>query len=158
MKTGPKPKTLMDRFLAKAVQGHGCWTWTGVGRTNGYGVLSKGGSLGGIILAHRAAFLLFKGEIPDGLLVRHSCDNKLCVNPDHLLLGTHQDNMNDAVERRRMCAGERQQGAKLTSEKVAEARSLHASGASIASLARRYGIADETLGKAIHRKTWRHVA
>jgi hypothetical protein len=79
-------------------QGHalGCWEWTGAVQAPGYGCFSLDGEP---MLAHRASWLLFKGPIPASeertLSVLHHCDNKLCVNPEHLFLGTHSDNAVD---------------------------------------------------------------
>jgi hypothetical protein len=84
----------------KSYSARGCWLWTAsfTGKTHKYGQISVRGH---IWKAHRLAYLLHNGEIPTGLHVRHTCDNPSCVNPDHLLAGTHQDNMRDAVERGR---------------------------------------------------------
>lgn len=74
----------------------GCWLWTGDQTTNGYGRVEFKKKR---IRAHRFSYETFKGNIEDGLLVCHSCDVKLCVNPEHLWLGTHQDNMEDAYKK-----------------------------------------------------------
>lgn len=72
----------------------GCWLWLGVMLDLGYGQLK---CCSVVYKAHRASYIAFKGPIPEGLIVRHTCNVKLCVNPDHLILGTHQDNIDDAV-------------------------------------------------------------
>jgi hypothetical protein len=81
----------------------GCWEWSGPQRAtrSGYGVISLHPS----VLAHRFAYELFHGPIPDGLLVRHRCDNPPCVHPDHLLVGTNADNVRDMWERGRARPG-----------------------------------------------------
>jgi len=101
-------RSLEDRFNEKwvPVTESGCWLWTGAvsgGKASGvqYGYISVGGRSGSGQRAHRVSYQLHNGDIPEGLFVRHKCDNPLCVNPDHLELGTHQDNMQDMAERGR---------------------------------------------------------
>ena len=82
----------------------GCWLWIGSLKNSGYGQVGWGSVLDGsrtMLSAHRAAYLAFNGPIPDGLLVRHICDNKVCVNPDHLIVGTQSDNLDDMTCRGR---------------------------------------------------------
>jgi len=100
----PAPKAPFIRFLALAQQRkYGCWEWTGTCTANGYGQIK---AFGKMVSAHRFSYELHKGPIPSGLEVMHSCDNKKCVNPDHLLAGTHAQNMREAGERGRMRSGE----------------------------------------------------
>lgn len=91
----------IKRFLAKVEKTDGCWNWT-AGRDHsgkGYGSFHYGGKVVG---AHQFSFELHHGPIPVGLCVLHSCDNKICVRPDHLHSGTHKKNMEEAVQRGRM--------------------------------------------------------
>lgn len=76
----------------------GCWIWTGTRDKAGYGKINRAGKN---YRAHRFFYSFFKGEIPKGLLVCHSCDVPSCVNPDHLWVGTHSDNQNDAYKKGR---------------------------------------------------------
>lgn len=107
-----------DRFLTYVNKTEGCWIWVGGTTKNRkprkpsenkhiYGQFYWKEIGRNSIAAHRASYLLFVGKIPEGLLVRHSCDNGLCVNPEHLELGTHKDNMKDMIERGRSAKGER---------------------------------------------------
>ena len=90
----------MERFWSKVnKQGiNECWEWQSRVIPEGYGQISMGKTNK---YAHRVAYELTHGEIPNGKCVRHTCDNRACVNPKHLLLGTHQDNMDDMVIRGR---------------------------------------------------------
>lgn len=92
------------RFWARVAQGDGCWEWQGLRDGNGYGLFGVANRNHG---AHRASWEIANGPIPDGLMVRHDCDNPPCVRPDHLRLGTALDNARDAMERRRYQYGDR---------------------------------------------------
>lgn len=98
---GPKFQNPEDRFWRR-VKKHpnGCWNWIGKKLTTGYGVFKLGPKKHRKnIKAHRFSYELHFGPIPGGLLVLHKCDNKLCVNPEHLELGSHSKNLYDAYER-----------------------------------------------------------
>src|SRR5882724_814459 len=100
----------IDDFMAK-VEKHsatGCWMWKGSFFSRGYGsfnIIEDGRYKA--IKANRQSWIYFRGPIPDGLFVLHKCDNKACVNPDHLYVGTHRQNMDDAIERKQMVSGTR---------------------------------------------------
>lgn len=81
----------------------GCWMWNGSAYKNGYGWLKVFGS---VKSAHRYSFELHKGPIPEGLEILHSCDNRRCINPDHLRAGTHKENMHEAANRGGIRRGE----------------------------------------------------
>ena|SRR6185295_12313572 len=91
----------MQNFFDKVKKTSVCWEWTGGSRGVGYGAIKFEGR---VVDAHRVSYILHKGPIPDGLLVCHSCDNRNCVNPDHLFLGTYQDNRQDCVKKGRSVA------------------------------------------------------
>jgi len=103
-KFGPRPGesglTTREKFLLRVNNRvrNGCWYWMGSKNKQGYGQFSWNGKSGG---AHRAAYELFKGPIPEGLCVCHKCDRPFCVNPEHLFLGTHKDNSEDMVAKGR---------------------------------------------------------
>jgi hypothetical protein len=149
--------TPRERFLAKVCPepGSGCWLWRGQLRPDGYGVLWLDGKSHS---AHRAAWVLFRGEIDPGLLVCHKCDVRACVNPEHLFLGTHTDNARDRQEKGRSMLGEKVHSSKLSAKQVSRIKRMLAEGCMYESeLARAFGVTPPTI-RAIARGTaWRHV-
>lgn len=93
----------MDKILKKITYEGDCWVWTGCKNTDGYPKLNRkvDGKWNANVKGHRYVYQQVNGEIPDGMVVRHKCDNVLCLNPDHLEIGTPTDNMKDRVERGR---------------------------------------------------------
>lgn len=117
-------KTLEERFEEKCipVTESGCWLWLNSLTSSGYGKIYYEGKLW---LAHRVSYLIYKGKIPKGNVVMHRCDNKLCVNPEHLLLGTHKDNTHDMMNKGRgNLSGEFNSNNKLTKKDVLEIKDL----------------------------------
>lgn len=107
----------IDRFMAKVKVSDECWEWNGSTLKDGYGRFALGNLE---TLAHRVSYRLFKGNIPDGLKVCHACDNRLCVRPEHLFLGTQKQNMEDALSKDR-CIGPK---SSLTSEDIRDIKAL----------------------------------
>jgi hypothetical protein len=121
-----------------------CWIWTGARRPDGYGQLKVRGRT---FAAHRLAWQWENGRDPGDAMVLHSCDNRACVNPAHLRLGTNADNMRDMVERSRG-------GIALAAEEVVHIIMSPASGAS---LARFYGVTSTTIYLIRRRRKWQHL-
>ena len=145
-------------FWARVRKSDGCWLWTGSSGPNRYGEVRLNGRRMG---AHRMAWILAYGAIPDGISVLHHCDNPPCVRPDHLFLGTDNDNIQDMIRkgRNRPGSGERHALHKLTDEKVARIRAIYAQGGvSQIELATEYGVDESVISRAITGRTWKHVA
>lgn len=133
---------------------NGCWVWTASRKERGYGQFYWRGKMH---RAHRLAWVLIKGD-PGKLEVAHTCDNRVCVNLDHLFLATHQENMADQVAKDRHTRGERNFWAKLTDAQVLEIRSLYTGKrGEQAALARQYGISFGMVTSIVNRRTWRHI-
>jgi len=148
--------TTEERFWVK-VDRRGpdeCWEWRAYRNRDGYGSFS--GKNRRLVGAHRVSYQLCCGADPGDLHVCHTCDNPGCVNPAHLFLGTHSDNMRDKESKRRgrHAKGESHWRAKLTEEDVLVIR---ASTDSTYALAKRYGVDPAVIGSAISGKTWCHL-
>lgn len=155
--------TLEARFWGKVAIGKpdDCWEWQAtVNVTSGYGAFTLRGK---DRPAHRVAYeLRHDAEPPDDLFVCHTCDNRRCVNPAHLFLGTRQDNVDDMMRKGRLADmhGEKSPIHKLTEKDVRYIRSVFMSGSPEfggAALARKFGVTQAAVWNVIHRKTWRHV-
>lgn len=144
-----RARSLLARFTAASVPEpmSGCWLWLNSVDRWGYGRVEIGYRQLG---AHRAAWELFRGTIPQGLLVLHRCDVPSCVNPDHLFLGTPRDNMEDAARKGR-------KSNKLTPEIVREIRRDGTAGATTVALAAKYRLSRSTVDDILGGKLWRHV-
>lgn len=133
----------------------GCLLWQGGMAGPGYGTLYHKGRHR---YAHRLAWELTFGPIPAGMHVLHKCDRPLCVNPDHLFLGTHQENMADRERKRRSARGERHGRAKLSKRQVrAIRREYAAGGVTLRELAEEYGVTPAHISAIGRGKAWAHL-
>lgn len=149
--------TPRERFLAKVCPepNGGCWLWRGMVVGSGYGMARFERK---IYPAHRLAWKFFRGEIAPGLVVCHKCDIRTCVNPEHLFLGTHAENMKDMKEKGRSPHGDGHSRAKLTTEQVRKIKAVLAEGLlSVSDIAREYGVTYSTIACIAKGKSWRHV-
>lgn len=128
----------------------GCWLWTGPILRNGYGYTSN-------VLAHRQAYELWVGPIPDGLGVLHRCDVRACVNPTHLYPGNQARNMADARERNRTRCGVRHRSSKLTEAAVRDIQATKNREVTLEFLAEKYGVSIATISRVRRREAWRHT-
>lgn len=145
-------QTFLNRI--ELIPFHTCWEWVGGNFNNGYGRFYQKQKTWS---AHKYSYILHKGPVPNGLVVMHSCDNKNCVNPDHLSLGTPLKNTQDMCKKGRkfLTLGETNGQAKLTSEDVLRIRS--SSSTSNSTLAKKYSVSPSLISMILSRKVWKHI-
>lgn len=158
-RAGPKPRPALERFTEKIEYdtNAGCWLWSANVSNKGYGVFSVGKKSEGAAFAHRFSYQTFVGEIPASLFVCHRCDTPACVNPNHLFLGSHLDNMRDMHAKGRWTGnnrGELNGQSKLTPDDV---RAIRASLGTASELSNRFNVSDSNIKLIKNRKRWGHL-
>lgn len=149
-----------ERFWSKVDRGDSseCWRWKGPQNVWGYGDVTYMGRRSN---ASRVAYLLTYQFVPAGMVVCHRCDNPWCCNPGHLFAATQSENLKDCRSkgRQRYKTGEshHRTGAKLTPEKVREARELYAAGVSQSDIGRQWGVHSSVISRAVRGESWGHV-
>ena len=138
-----------DKFIKHK---NGCWIWVASSADGRYGQF--GWKRRTSAKAHRVSYELYVVDIPAGTAVCHTCDETLCVNPDHLWLGSQQDNLKDMVSKERNAKGEKHGIAKITEREAAE---IFRSPLAAAALAECYGISRRSVSDIKLRKTWAHL-
>lgn len=151
------------RLLGSIIKKNGCWEWQGTLHPNGYAYATTY-ETNTKEHVHRISYRVFKGEIPDGIYVCHACDNRKCIAPDHLFLGTAKENMQDAKAKGRLehvkllaSKGEKNPNAKLNDEKVREIRKEIEQGIRCTVIARKYGVGSGLIYYIRDGKAWKHV-
>jgi hypothetical protein len=153
---------LAVRFENRITRGVGCWEWQGnINPVSGYGRLQFEKQM---LFAHRVAYELYVGPIPEGMVICHHCDNPPCVRPDHLFLGTHADNVADKMNKGRWAGGskpgEAHHNSILTDEQVAAIRAAlrqplrHGD---VRKIARQYNVDESTIHHIKSGRAWRHI-
>lgn len=155
----------LKRFIAKFAKGRpdDCWEWSSATDRGGYGRFRLDRKLR---LAHRVSWAINRGPIPDGLCALHKCDNRLCVNPGHLFLGTKIENNADRDRKGRQRSGPnfpylpRVRGAAHGRSKITDAQALAIRNSSLSGvkLAKRYGISESTVGRIKAGQIWKHIS
>ncbi len=142
----------MERFFNKIRKTESCWLWTAGLFTNGYGSFKTEGKA---VNAHRFSYVYHNGDISENLVVRHTCDNRKCVNPEHLILGEHKDNVADRVLRNRSASGENNGRSKLTEKDVVSIFKNNIK--SKTQLAHLYSVDEKTIRKIKNKTSWKKV-
>lgn len=154
---------ILSEFWNRMQKPVGCWLFDGAKEINGYGyLLNPFGDRPKFLTAHRVAWILTNGPIPDGMRVLHKCDIRACCNPDHLFLGTDADNAEDMRRKGRSGSqGEKCIHAKLTEEIVREIRKqfvrVNERKSNIREMAKRYGVTPGAIREVVLNLTWTHV-
>ena len=133
----------------------GCLIWVGARTTQGYGQTTV--AMRRVLTAHRQAWIYTHGPIPPGKHVLHHCDVRLCCNPEHLYLGTQQENMRDAVVRGRTAKGSKNGKARLTEAQVIAIRERRTAGGRVVDLAAEFGMSLKGMEHVVYGRHWRHV-
>ena len=156
-----KRESLVDRFWKKFKRPKkGCWEWQGTILSTGYGQIteSHGSSTCHTLHgAHRLSWMLFFGPIPDGLCVLHKCDNRKCVRPDHLFLGTRSDNAHDMHKKGRSVRGENHGRSILKADDIPIIRKMLIDRIPVFIIAFAYGVRKSTIKNIKQKKCWTWV-
>jgi len=155
-------QALKTRLLKYSRQNGECIESTYKARTQtGYALVKYKGSTRG---AHRISWMVHKGEIPEGLYICHHCDNRRCIAPDHLFLGTAKENMQDAAKKGRLehvklfaPKGEKNHNSKLDDDKVRSIRKEIQEGIRCTVIARKYGVGSSLIYQIRDGKSWKHL-
>lgn len=151
----PLGADVLARFVEKVDTSGECWMWTAGSNGHGYGCIQIAGRAW---LSHRVSFLLFRGDIPAGLIVRHRiCGRPGCVRPDHLAIGNAADNAADMFDHGTALAGALVHTAVLDDGRVMAMRRLHASGVPVSVLAPCFGIGVSGADSVVRGETWKHL-
>jgi len=181
---GRKWPPFEERFWARVQKSDGCWIWTGNKTPQGYGSTYNAGYYEGRREhAHRISYRMAYGDFPREMLVCHKCDNPPCVRPDHLFLGTANDNQQDAKNKNRLPTGDRHWShrrpdlvpkghkrpyaiwsrgsknpqSKLTEQDILYIRELAHLKVKYRTIAKAFNVSDDSVEKIIHRKSWKHI-
>lgn len=150
-------KEFVERFEEKFEKTEGeCWMWTASVAGKGYGQM-KLPKQRKQEYSHRLSYMIYKGEIPEGKYVCHTCDNPRCVNPDHLFIGTNKENLQDMKAKGRSTFGEKNARAKLTEEQVKQIKSCLDSGMTQTQIAAAFNIHQVHVSRIKNGLRWEHL-
>ena len=145
-------EALKDKFMKKfTVTALGCWDWSGRIPSNGYGTIHFKGKT---YRAHRVSMMVMRNEDPGELYVCHKCDNKKCVNPDHLFLGTSSENLMDASRKGRIAFGSRSGNSKLSEKDIVAIFEMEKSGKNAREISEMFPVSQSQICRILTNKTW----
>ena len=150
-----KIRRLAEHFEKYVIRKDGCWGWKGKNE-KGYPKMTCRKKLGSN-LGHRASWIIHYGKIPSELSVLHKCDNPICTNPEHLFIGTNEDNVNDMLEKRRNPIGSKVGTSKLDEEKVYSIKKLLKSGLGCKEISQKYNVTLQAISLIKNGKNWKHI-
>lgn len=145
---------MKKRFWSKVNKTKTCWNWIAGKTIDGYGSFNIGHRMEN---AHRVSFKITYGDIPNGLHCLHKCDNRVCVNPEHLFLGTNSDNVKDRVIKKRSNKGENVYLSKLNYKQVLEIKEMLRNNILQLEIAKKFNVLPCTISKINIGLTWKHV-
>ncbi len=143
-------KLRKEKFEDKYIKTDNCWNWKGKLNSGGYGIFCKK-------VASRWSYILYKGNIPNNIQVCHTCDNRKCVNPDHLFLGSIQDNQQDKVNKNRQAKGSKIASSIITEEIVYQIRKMRVDGKEYQEIADHFKLEWDHVRKICKNTIWKHV-
>ena len=153
--------SVKNRFYARVLipNENGCMEWVGKSIGHGYGLICINDEM---IRAHRLSYEIHNGEIPERMHVLHKCDNRKCVAPDHLFLGTNNDNISDRMAKNRSYhpptgSGSKNFNSKLNEKDVKKIRKMLAKGITKAEIGRQFNVTQENISFIEREITWRHI-
>lgn len=151
-----KPRNLKGFIRDRiAKDENGCWIWQRYIHPSGYGYTTIHGE--GMISAPRLSFRAFKGDIPKGIHVCHTCDVRACCNPAHLFLGTQQENNSDRDKKGRQAISVKIRTTKLTPKQIVAIRAEYAEGKTKTAIGKRFAVSAKNIEAIVNRKTWKHI-
>lgn len=143
-------------FYKHFSQSEDCWEWTACRDRDGYGIFNMG-ELGENFRANRASWIIHNGPIPKRMMVLHKCDNRPCVNPKHLFLGTNDENMKDMVNKGRAARGVKNVNSKITEHHAFMIKHLSLAGNRICDIMKQLSLPRKTVEHVVYGNTWKHV-
>jgi len=154
-----KGRTIEEKLRFNSVEdSNGCWLWQGGKTTFGHGIIAVNRKSH---LAHRVAYKIWKDRVPLNMFVCHTCDNPKCINPDHLFIGTQDDNMKDMANKGRsnngIQKGEKNPQSQLTDRQVRRIKRLLLNGHTRKEIANKFGVNEAVVGFISENKNWKHV-